>query len=126
MLKVNRFDKFTCQVLRNELNAVLKKFGADVNLEFAVGNMKFTEQGANIMVEAKVKGGKTVADERLVQVAKTYGYTLEPVNGRQLVAYLPKSYKYTFVYKDLRDGKRYKCSEFSADAYFKPANPAAA
>ena len=127
MLKVNRFDKFTCQVLRNELNAVLNKFGADVNLSFAVGNMKFTDTGVEIKVSGNVKGAKSIADSRLQSVARAHNFTLDPINGRQLVGYAPRSYKYPFIYLNLRDGKRYKCSEMSAIAYFRaPAASAAA
>jgi hypothetical protein len=127
MLKVNRFDKFTCQVLRNELNAVLNKFGAEANLKFDVGNMKFTETGVEIKVSGNVIGAKSIADSRLVQVARSYGFTLEPVDGKQLVGYMPRSYKFPFVYLSLRDGKRYKCSELSAKAYFSfPKSTAAA
>jgi uncharacterized protein YejL (UPF0352 family) len=125
MLKVNRFDKFTCQVLRNELNAVLNKFGADVNLSFAVGNMKFTDTGVEIKVSGNVIGAKTIADSRLQSVARSHNFTLDPINGRQLVGYAPRSYKYPFIYLNLRDGKRYKCSALSAAAYFQVVKSAA-
>jgi len=118
-MKVSKFDKFTCQVLRNELNAVLAKhLGENSNLEFTVGNMRFSDEAARIDLTAKVKGGKTVEEKNAERVASMMGLTTEPRNGKQLVKYNPRSYKYPFVYKNLLDGKNYKCDEHRAKLYF--------
>lgn len=117
-MKVTSFDRNVCQALRNELNAVLQKFGADANLEFTVGNMKFSDQSVEIKVAAKVIGGKSVADKNLEYASKAYGLSTEPRNGKRLVGYNSRSYKYPFVYLNLLDGKRYKCSEVAAKNYF--------
>jgi len=119
MLKVSKFDKFTCQVLRNELRAVLTKhLGENANLEFIIGNMKFLDESAEIKLTAKVKGGKTAEEKSAEKMAKLLGLTTEPRNGKQLVKYNPRSYKYPFVYKNLLDGKNYKCDEHRAKLYF--------
>lgn len=119
--KFTSFDKFACRLLRQEMQELLAKYGVEANLEFTVGNMKFTNEGAEIKVSTKVKGGKSITDRALEFEAKVRGFTLDETNGRKLVGFMPRSYKYPYVYLNLRDGKRYKCSPMQAETYFKAA-----
>jgi hypothetical protein len=117
MKNVSTITKFTCQELRDELNAVLAKFGQDCNLEFDVGNMKFTAESVDMKLTAKVKGRQVSAD--LESYASIFDLTLDQTSGRQLIEYNSRQYKFPFIY--LQDGKRYKCNKETAMRYFKKA-----
>lgn len=115
MKNVKSFDKATLKALRSEMQAVLDKFGA--NIQFEVGNMRFSEAEVDIKVKAVIKGATTRADEQLELMAKLSGITkLTNSNGDRLVAFKSRSPKYPFVF--VRDGKRYKCSEREARILF--------
>jgi len=116
MKNVTSFDKATLQALRSEMQAVLDKFGA--NLQFEVGNMRFSEAEVDIKVKAVIKGATTRTDKALELYAKMAGITnFKNARGEELVKYNTRSYKYPFVYKGT-DGKMYKCSESQAKFKF--------
>lgn len=116
MKKVTKFDKATLKALRTEMQAVLDKFGA--NLEFEVGNMRFSDAEVDIKVKAKVKGAVTRTDKQLELYAKLAGITnFSNARGEKLVKYNSRSYKYPFVY-EAADGKMYKCDERTAKIKF--------
>jgi hypothetical protein len=118
MKMISKFDKATLKALRDEMNAVLNKYGADVNLEFAVGNMKFSEAEVEIKVKAKVKGAKTRTNTILETRAASLGLVLKNKMGDELVDYNTRAYKMPFVYVNAADGKRYKCDERMAKLRF--------
>ena len=73
MKNVTKFDKATLNSLRTEMQAVLNKFGA--NLEFEVGNMRFSDAEVDIKVKAKVKGAETVSSLLFAIVVATFVHT---------------------------------------------------
>lgn len=116
MKTVTQFDKPTLKALRQEMQAVLDKFGA--NIQFEVGNMRFSEAEVDIKVKAVIKGATTRTDKQLELYAKMAGITnFKNAHGEELVKYNSRSYKYPFVYKGV-DGKMYKCDERMAKMKF--------
>lgn len=117
MKNVSKFDKATLKALRDEMQAVLDKFGA--NLDFEVGSMRFSDAEVDIKVKAKVKGAVTMTDNILKSAAAANGIT-NFVNSRgdKLDGYNSRSYKYPFIYTCGSTGKRYKCNAVQAKAKF--------
>jgi uncharacterized protein YejL (UPF0352 family) len=118
MTKFAKFDKTTLKALRAEMQAVLEKYGANSNLEFSVGNMKFSEGDVEIKVNAKVKGAKTFSNVILNSRVSALGLKHVNSRGDRLVDYNTRSYKYPFVYVNATNGKRYKCDETAAKLRF--------
>lgn len=115
MRNITSFDRPTLNTLRAEMQAVLDKFGA--NLEFDVGNMRFTDNEVEIKVKAKIKGKKTMSDRQLELAAHSAGIkNLVNKTGDKLVGYSPRAHRYPFIYE--RNGRKYKCSEFHARTLF--------
>ena len=114
MKNVTTFDKATLQALRSEMQAVLDKFGA--NLQFEVGNMRFTESEVDIKIKAAIKGKRTRSDSQLETMAKMFGLKMENSKGDRLVEYKARNTKYPFIFE--RGGKRYKCSDTQAKMLF--------
>ncbi len=113
-----KFDKTNLKALRDEMNAVLAKYGVAANLDFSVGNMSFSEAEVNIKVNAKVKGAKTFSDTLLEDRVNSMGLKMKNKLGDVLVAYNSRSYKYPYVYICGKTGKRFKCSSDSATLRF--------
>jgi uncharacterized protein YejL (UPF0352 family) len=118
MTKFAKFDRKNLKALRDEMTALLKKYGVDSNLEIEVGNMKFSEAEVEIKVKAKVVGAKTFANVILESRAAALGLKMTNKFGDQLVDYNTKAYKMPFVYINAADGKRYKCDERMAKMRF--------
>ena len=100
------------------MQAVLEKYGVPSNLEFEVGNMKFSDAEVEIKVKAKVKGAKTRTDSILESIAKIHGLKIKNKDGDVLVDYKTRNWKMPFVYKSAADGKLYKCDERGAKIRF--------
>ena len=115
MTNFTAFDRKNLQALRAEMEAVLAKYGGDSNLEFTVGNMKFSSAEVEIKVSAKVKGAKTFKDTILESRVKALGLVMEK-NGAKLVRYDSKKFKFPFIYE--KGGKLYKTSEEHAKFLF--------
>jgi flagellar hook-basal body complex protein FliE len=118
MTKFAKFDRANLKALRDEMNALLNKYGIDANLEFSVGNMKFSEVDAEIKVKATIKGAKTFSNVILETRAASLGLNLMNKMGDKLVDYNSRAYKMPFVYINAADGKRYKCDERTAKIRF--------
>jgi hypothetical protein len=118
MTTFNKFDKTTLTNLRNEMNALLAKYGTESNLEISVGNMRFSEAEVEIKVKAKVKGAKTRSNMMLEARVASLGLKMKNSVGDQLVDYNSRAYKMPFVYIKASDGKRYKCGAPIARALF--------
>jgi hypothetical protein len=118
MTKFANFDRKNLTALRNEMSALLSKYGIDSNLEFEVGNMKFSANEVEIKVKAKVKGAKTLTNVILESRAATLGLKLKNKFGDELVDYNTRAPKMPFVYINAADGKRYKCDERMAKMRF--------
>lgn len=120
-MKFEQFDRRNLKDLRNEMTAVLKKYGMDANLEFVVGNMSFTETEVEVKVTAKVAGAKSRAEVNLEAILKMRGLVKER-DGRRLVRYDHKKHKYPFIFeKTSEPGKLYKMSDDQAEFYFRAA-----
>ena len=115
MIKFEKFDRKNLQALRAAMEAVLAKYGVDSNLQFEVGQMKFSDSEVQIKVSAKVKGAKTFNDVVLESRVKALGLVMEK-NGCKLVRYDSKKYKMPFIYE--KGGKLYKTSEDHAKFLF--------
>lgn len=118
MTKIAKFDKTSLKALRAEMQALLSKYGVESNVEFTVGNMKFSEAEVEIKVSAKIVGAKTLSNTILESRAAALGLKLKNALGDELVDYNTKAYKMPFVYLNARDGKRYKCDERMAKMRF--------
>ena len=118
MTKFANFDRKNLTALRNEMSALLSKYGIDSNLEFEVGNMKFSANEVEIKVKAKVKGAKTLTNVILESRAAALGLKLKNKFGDELVDYNTRAPKMPFVYINAADGKRYKCDERVAKMRF--------
>jgi hypothetical protein len=118
MTKFAKFDRKNLNALRAEMQAILSKYGIDSNLEFEVGNMKFSEAEVEIKVKAKVVGAKTLTNVILESRVAALGMKLTNRFGDQLVDYNTRAHKMPFVYINAADGKRYKCTEQMAKMRF--------
>lgn len=115
MKNVTKFDRANLAELRTELNAVLAKFGS--NIEFDIGNMKFSDSQVEMKLTAKVKGATTFANRELELMMKTLNLVTEK-NGKRLVRYDRKKFKFPFIYEDVKTGKMFKTSEQMAKIQF--------
>lgn len=117
-MTIAKFDKNNLKDLRVEMQALLTKYGVSENLEFTVGNMKFSESEVEIKVTAKIKGAKTFSNVVLETRAASLGLKLTNKGGDELVDYNTRAHKMPFVYRSAADGKFYKCSEIMAKMRF--------
>lgn len=106
MTKFTGFNKATTAAFRAELNAVLAKYGAEANLEFKIGTIRFGVSDARMQIESKVKGAITKEDRAVQNLIVSYGLKEVGRNGEKLVGYNPRAYRYPVIYT--LGGKRYK------------------
>jgi hypothetical protein len=118
MTKFAKFDRKNLNALRAEMQALLSKYGIDSNLDFEVGNMKFSEAEVEIKVSAKIAGAKTMTNVILESRVAALGLTMKNALGDELLDYNTRAHKMPFVYLNARDGKRYKCDERTAKMRF--------
>jgi hypothetical protein len=101
-------NKAVAAAFRSELNAVLAKYGADANLEFTIGTIRFTSSDAKIQIETKVKGAVSREDRVISNLIASYGLKEIGRNGEKLVSYNSRAHRYPVIYS--HDGKKYKTS----------------
>jgi hypothetical protein len=118
MTKFAKFDRKNLNALRAEMNALLNKYGVDANINFEVGNMKFSESEVEIKVKAKIIGAKSFTNVILESRVAALGLKMKNKFGDELVDYNTRAYKMPFVYLNAADGKRYKCDEKTAKMRF--------
>lgn len=118
MTKFAQFDKTSLKALRNEMQALLNKYGVDANVAFEVGNMRFSQAEVEIKVKAKVVGAKTLTNVILESRVAALGLKMKNKMGDELVDYNTRAHKMPFVYVNAADGKRYKCTEQMAKMRF--------
>ena len=104
-------DREICSDLRDELTTYLNKFGA--NLDFDVVGMTYGDHAANIKVTAKIKGKRTLKEQKmesgLQKMMKTHRLSRRSKDKtKELVAYDNRKYKYPFIYVDVNSGREYK------------------
>lgn len=120
--KFNFFNRSAAIRLRDEMQALLNKYGQEANVEFVFNGARFTPENVTLKIEAKIKGSATLREQKrnsaLAPIVKQMNLTTEVVNGRQLVGYDSRKYKYPFIYRDVKTEKMYKCNLASAKLYF--------
>ena len=114
-MSISKFDRASLKTLQAELQTVLDAYAAKNNIEFAIGGIRFSEAEATIKLTAKVKGATTRADANLMLMIKALKL-VEEKNGRRLVRYDAKKYKFPFIYEE--NGKMFKTSEERARQLF--------
>lgn len=117
-MKFSKFDRVTLKALRDEMQAVLNKYGVDSNLEITVGNMKFSEAEVEVKVKAKVKGAKTFTNVILESRVSALGLKMKNSFGDELVDYNTRAHKMPFVYRCGKTGKLFKCDDRMAKMRF--------
>jgi hypothetical protein len=117
-MKFSKFDRSNLKALRTEMEALLAKYGVDSNLDITVGDMKFSEAEVEIKVKAKVKGAKTFTNVILESRVAALGLKMKNKYGDELVDYNTRAPKMPFIYLNVADGKRYKCTEQMAKMRF--------
>ena len=118
MAKIEKFNKATLTTLRNEMNALLSKYGVENGFNIETGKIKFSEHDCTIEVKVAIEGKQTFNDVILESTVKALGIKLVNSNGDRLVEYNSRSYKMPFIYVNAKDGKRYKCDEQTAKYRF--------
>jgi len=116
-MKFNSFDKNSLSTLRDEMQALLGKYGMQSNLQIDVGNMRFTAAEVSIKITAKVNGAVTQADSILENKVKALGLKMTNSRGEVIIEYKPRNWKMPYIYTSV-DGKRYKCDEASIKRKF--------
>lgn len=116
VMKFSKFDKSTLKSLRSELDEVLKKYGAESNLEISTGGIKFSSGDCEIKINVKVKGAQTFADKQLIVQMEMYNMKPEGPSGKVLTSYNSKNHKYPWIYT--QNGKSYKTDTETASMLF--------
>lgn len=120
--KFNGFDRSSATRLREEIRAVLDKYGQEAGVEFVFNNGQYTPENVTFKIEVKLTGSATLREKKRVSalnsIVKQMNLTTEVVNGKQLIGYEVRKYKYPFIYRDTNTGKMYKCNLASAKTYF--------
>ena len=113
-MKYNKFNRPACRSLREDLEKVLQSYGVDANIDFKVGNMRFSESEVKITVEGKISGVKTVTDSIFESMARQHNLTTEAVykggDEYQLTGYSSRRPKYPWSFT--KNGRPYKGSDF--------------
>ena len=117
MTKIIKFDRNSLKVFRAEMQNLLNKYGIGSNVEFVIGNMKFSDVEVDIKVYAKIVGRKTFNNLQFESRVASLGLQLKNAFGDELVDYNSKAYKMPFVYVKA-NGKKYKCDERTAKMLF--------
>ena len=117
-MKFSKFDRSNLKALRTEMEALLAKYGVESNLDITVEGMRFSEAEVKINVVAKVKGAKTLTNVILESRVAALGLKMKNKYGDELVDYNTRAPKMPFIYLNVADGKRYKCTEQMAKMRF--------
>ena len=120
MTKIAQFDKQNLNSLRREMNELLNKYGASINVDFQVGNMKYDASNVEIKIKAKVVGGKSIEEKSLDAILPYYP-SMKKTNSRGdvLIGYNSRRYKRPFTYVSGKDGKTYVTTIEDAEIRFK-------
>ena len=121
-MTISKFDRKTCMALREEIQTILSRYGNTKGVTFHVGNMKFGDESVDIKIEAKVEGGSTMKEQKLManllQFARHDGLSMAIVDNKQLIGYSTQAHKMPYIYRDIITGKLYKCNKDMARRRF--------
>tara|TARA_R100000951_G_C2613031_1_gene171831 strand:+ start:447 stop:833 length:387 start_codon:yes stop_codon:yes gene_type:complete len=108
--KIERFDKPTLKILRNELEETLKQL-SKIGLKIDVGSMRYSEHEVDVKLNVLIEGQKSRSQESLVHIADMLDLDLTKIvnrNGKaySLVDYRPKASVWEFIVQDNKTGKQ--------------------
>tara|TARA_B100000212_G_scaffold52478_1_gene34277 strand:+ start:727 stop:1113 length:387 start_codon:yes stop_codon:yes gene_type:complete len=108
--KIERFDKPTLKILRNELEETLKQLSKH-GLKIDVGSMRYSNHEVDVKLNILIEGQKTRSQESLVHIANMLDLDLTKIvnsNGKaySLVDYRPKASVWEFIVQDNKTGKQ--------------------
>ena len=104
------------QKLRGDLDSILAEYGKKNGMTISIGKMVFSEDRVEAKFEAVVEGGHSRGEAAMLTIVKQLNLNIDGTDGRKLVSYNSRSYKYPFVFS--YRGKMMKCTEYSAKIYF--------
>lgn len=113
---IKEFNKTNLKNVREDITAILTKYAKENGIEIKIGNISFTAGSFTTKMEAKVKGAKTKEDSVLEFMMVTEGLVKTSKCGKTLVGYNTRGKRYPYIFENA--GKRFKCSEVQAKAYF--------
>lgn len=111
MKKIQSFDKQTCRVLRDEIDAALKTIADKYSISLSIGNISFNAETFRTRLEAKVADA---APKPIVDFSDAFGYppigTEFTAQGRKfkVTGHKPSRPKYPIVGTEISTGKAYK------------------
>lgn len=115
------FNRKNLVQFREELNSLLNKYGAHVNLEFSVGDMKFTSTEVKMTVKSKIAGVESSTEKAVRELLSMRGFKEKgtiPQHGEcTVVDYVRRRYKRPWVIKTAK-GKTLCASDQHMKAWF--------
>lgn len=116
-----KMDKNTAKKIASEVEAILKKYGAENNLEYRYEGGKYSDTDFQMKLTLKVAGAQSFKDKQaeanLKLALSMYNLTDEVVAGQQIIRFDRNKYKFPVIYRG-RDGRNYKTSIEHAQAMF--------
>jgi hypothetical protein len=120
---MENFNKQNLGTMRKELNEILAKYGMEQNVNFDIGNMRFSDAEVQIKITAKIKGKVTLSEmadqSNLAYMCDRYALQQTGRNGERMVTFDFRAPKFPVKY--VKDGKKFKCSLEYAQVIFKTA-----
>lgn len=113
------------RTIRVKINSALKEIAKEYDAKMSIGNIQFGGSASNITnfsSKIKCEVGDYI-DSILASELKDMGVdnpkAIFKINGGriQFTGYSTRSKKYPFIYKNLDNGKSYKCAKDQAEFY---------
>jgi len=113
------------KTIREKINTALKEIAKEYDAKMSIGNMSFGGSASsitNFTTKIKCEVGDYI-DSTLIMALKGIGIDnpksiFQTHSGRiQFTGYSTRSKRYPFIYKNLDNGKSYKCGYDQAELY---------
>lgn len=113
----DKFDRSNLDHIRHRLNETLGELSQELNIQFNVGRITFSDKTFGCRLEAILENGesadKVMWDKHCYKYGLTeddYGQTFKMGNGRTVktVTIKPRNRKYPIIVEDVENRKRYK------------------
>lgn len=126
MFKAVEFTKSNLNDLRKDLDAVLSKYGKEVDVHLNVGNIRFNESEATIKLTATLPnatGKFQTAEQKAFDMFSKSDSISVTLNGLgtsrnlgtvKMIGYKTRNRKYPYIVEQVSTGSRYKLSTSSA------------